>query len=300
MSDFKSGNQDAGMDHMFSPPPQELHDLLSDRALSGLDAQSTRRLEQLLEEYPWVREDYLDDAVAMMEVAFEDSEGSSEPLPQDVADRIKTKINALAVESGSPAVEASPAVAGTISPSSGIQKRESAGLFGWAGWAAAAAMLVFSVMLWQPVNEPVGNAAQLVSWSEQHPDAVRWDWAPGLANPAEGVTGYVTFSPEAQEGFMMIKGLEPNDPRIQQYQLWIWDRDREPDPNNPQPLAENVHPVDGGVFDVNDRGEVVIPMKLPLRVDQPYLFAVTVERPGGVVKSDKSSVPLIAGPPADA
>ena len=76
---------------------------------------------------------------------------------------------------------------------------------------------------------------------------------PGLVNPAEGVTGYVTFSPESQEGYMLIKGLEPNDPRIQQYQLWIWDQDREPDPENPTPLADNVHPVDGGVFDVNDK-----------------------------------------------
>ena len=40
--------------------------------------------------------------------------------------------------------------------------------------------------------------------------------------------------------------------------------------------------------------------QIPLRVGKPYLFAVTVERPGGVVKSDKSSVPIIAGPPSDA
>ena len=33
---------------------------------------------------------------------------------------------------------------------------------------------------------------------------------------------------------------------------------------------------------------------------QPYLFAVTVERPGGVAKSAKGQVPIIAGPPSDA
>ena len=99
---------------------------------------------------------------------------------------------------------------------------------------------------------------------------------------------------------MLIKGLEPNDPRFQQYQLWIWDKDREPDPANPTPLADTVHPVDGGVFDVNDEGEAVIPIKATLVVDQPYLFAVTVERPGGVAKSAKGQVPIIAGPPNDA
>lgn len=300
MNDFKSDNHQEDIDRMFSPPPAELLDLLADRTLTGLDGQSTQRLNELLGEYPWVREDYLDDAAAELAVAFDEVDGRSEPLPQGLADRIKSEIDAIATES------ASPITAGRISaPATATdQSGSSTGWFAWGGWVAAAAALVFSVMLWQqvqqPTRNPISTATQLVSWGEQHPDAVRWDWAPGLVNPAEGVTGYVTFSPEAQEGFMMIKGLEPNDPRIEQYQLWIWDREREPDPDNPQPLAENVHPVDGGVFNVNDRGEVVIPMKLPLRVGAPYLFAVTVERPGGVVKSDKSSVPIIAGPPADA
>ena len=294
MTDFRPENHEAEIQRMFSPPPPELHDLLADRALTGLDEESAARLEQLLEEYPWVREDYLDDAAAVMAVAFEESHGDSEPLPSDLSQRIKSKINSMASEVNSPfSIESAP-------KTSRSQSESSAGWFAWGGWFAAAAVLLFSVMFWQPVEQSISNSAQLASWSERHPDAVRWDWAPGLVNPAEGVTGYVTFSPEAQEGFMMIKGLEPNDPRVEQYQLWIWDREREPDPENPQPLAENVHPVDGGVFDVNDAGEVVIPMKLPLRVGQPYLFAVTVERPGGVVKSDKSWVPLIAGPPADA
>ena len=293
MSGQTPGNHETDRDGMFAPPPEELHDLLADRALFGLDEQSTARLDQLLVEYPWVREDYLDDAVAVMAVAFEESQVSSESLPQGLAERIESKINAA------PDSDA-PSVVGRLPGSTGRQTRSSGGVFGWVGWCAAAAMFVFSVMLWRPVEQPVRNVAQLMSWSAEHPDAVRWDWAPGLVNPAEDVTGYVTFSPEAQEGFMMIKGLEPNDPRIEQYQLWIWDQEREPDPNNPQPLADNVHPVDGGVFNVNDRGEVVIPMKIPLRVGKPYLFAVTVERPGGVVKSDKSSVPIIAGPPSDA
>ena len=293
MSGQTPGNHETDRNGMFLPPPEELHELLADRALFGLDEQSAVRLDQLLEEYPWVREDYLDDAVAVMAVAFEESQAESEPLPQGLAERIGTHIEST------PASKA-PSVASRIPSSAGQQPNSPAGVFGWAGWLAAAAMFVVSVMLWRPVEQPVSNAAQLMSWGAAHPDAVRWDWAPGLANPAEGVTGYATFSPEAQEGFIMIKGLDPNDPQIEQYQLWIWDKDREPDPDNPQPLADNVHPVDGGVFNVNDRGEVVIPMKIPLRIGKPYLFAVTVERPGGVVKSDKSSVPIIAGPTSDA
>jgi hypothetical protein len=285
VNDFNNDHpQGNALDHV-ELPPEELFDLLSDRALFGLDDAESRRLEELLQSNSWVRADCLDEAAAELVSVF----GQAEPMPSDIADRVRHGVHdeiadAVPAPLAFPVQEEPPAVS---SPSKG-----------WLGWVAAAAAIAVAVVAWQPESPGVRSSSQLVSWVDNHPDAVRWDWAPGLVNPAEGVTGYVTFSPESQEGYMLIKGLEPNDPRIQQYQLWIWDQEREPDPANPAPLAADVHPVDGGVFDVNDRGEVVVPIKLPLRVDTPYLFAVTVERPGGVVKSDKSSVPLIAGPPA--
>lgn len=271
-------------------PPEELFNLLSDRALFGLDDANTNRLEELLRTNAWVRGDCMDDAVAQMAVAFDGAAVDADSMPTQVADRISQAVHAEIAADAIPAND----IAGSISPATNSAP---AGTLGWLGWVAAAAAIAVAVVAWQPFTPTIQNSSQLVSWVDQHPDAVRWDWAPGLVNPAEGVTGYVTFSPDSQEGYMLIKGLEPNDPRIQQYQLWIWDQEREPDPENPTPLADNVHPVDGGVFDVNDQGEVVIPIKLPLRVDQPYLFAVTVERPGGVVKSEKGSVPIIAKAP---
>ncbi|MDG1360497.1 MAG: anti-sigma factor [Phycisphaerales bacterium] len=285
MNDFTNDHsQGDALDHV-ELPPEELFNLLSDRAVFGLDDAESERLEELLQANSWVRADCLDETAAELATAFE----RAEPMPAAIADRIRNGVHdeiadAIPAPLAFPVQDESPAASG---PSTG-----------WLGWVAAAAAIAFAVIAWQPQAPGVRSSSQLVSWVDNHPDAVRWDWAPGLVNPAEGVTGYVTFSPESQEGYMLIKGLEPNDPRIQQYQLWIWDQEREPDPANPTPLAADVHPVDGGVFDVNDRGEVVVPIKLPLRVDTPYLFAVTVERPGGVVKSDKSSVPLIAGPPA--
>ena len=285
MNDFNNDHsQDDALYHV-ELPPEELFDLLSDRALFGLDDAESTRLEELFQSNSWVRADCLDEAAAELVSVF----GQAEPMPSDVADRVRNGVHdeiadAVPAPLAFPVQEESPAAS---NPSTG-----------WLGWVAAAAAIALAVVAWQPESPGVRSSSQLVSWVDNHPDAVRWDWAPGLVNPAEGVTGYVTFSPESQEGYMLIKGLEPNDPRIQQYQLWIWDQEREPDPTNPTPLAADVHPVDGGVFDVNDRGEVVVPIRLPLRVDTPYLFAVTVERPGGVVKSDKSSVPLIAGPPA--
>ena len=84
---------------------------------------------------------------------------------------------------------------------------------------------------------------------------------------------------------MRFVGLAPNDPTVEQYQLWIFDR--------AQPEAT---PIDGGVFDVvADEAVVAIDAKLP--VVEPYLFAVTVERPGGVVVSDRSRLTALASPP---
>ena len=73
---------------------------------------------------------------------------------------------------------------------------------------------------------------------------------------------------------MRFIGMPVNDPNRQQYQLWIVDPDRD------------AQPVDGGVFDVNEDGEVIVPINAKLPIDDPTTFAITVEKPGGVVVSE--------------
>ena len=286
----------------FAMPPDEMFDLLADRAAFGLDDDEASQLDALLGRHGWVRDECFDEVAAMLAISLDEVE--SAPMPEDVAARIRAGVHAqIAFEAPEiagrigPATSAMPAPAASPSPTSA----PSGGAMGWLGWVAAAAAIAVAVMVANP-TEPARpqNRAQLVSWIDQHPSAVHWDWAPGLVDPDEDATGLVTFDPETQEGYMLIKGLEPNDPKFQQYQLWIWDQEREPDPENPAPLADNVHPVDGGVFDVNGEGEAVIPIEAKLIVGKPYLFAITVERPGGVAKSGKEHVPLIAAPPSDA
>ena len=80
--------------------------------------------------------------------------------------------------------------------------------------------------------------------------------------------------------------VETNDPTQFQYQLWIFDKDR-----------DDKYPVDGGVFDVGPDGEVVVKISAKLHVNEPVLFAVTVEQPGGVVVSDRSRIAVTAAPP---
>jgi anti-sigma-K factor RskA len=97
----------------------------------------------------------------------------------------------------------------------------------------------------------------------------------------------VIWSDKLQRGVMEFSGLEANDPKQNQYQLWIFDADR--------PEAT---PVDGGVFDIPaGKKEVLIPIDARLPITKATLFAITVEKPGGVVVSDRKRLPLLAPVP---
>jgi anti-sigma-K factor RskA len=97
------------------------------------------------------------------------------------------------------------------------------------------------------------------------------------------VEGDVVWDAETQKGYMRFVGLAANDPRLEQYQLWIFDAER-----------DERYPVDGGVFDVTAEGEVVIPIDARVPVTRATLFAVTVERPGGVVVSSRARIAALA------
>ena len=85
---------------------------------------------------------------------------------------------------------------------------------------------------------------------------------------------------------MRFRGLRPNDPTKEQYQLWVFDATR-----------DDRYPVDGGVFDVPAGvDEIVVPITARVRVTRPALFAVTVERPGGVVVSGREHIVVLAKP----
>jgi hypothetical protein len=115
-------------------------------------------------------------------------------------------------------------------------------------------------------------------------DLVRVPWSPTKDAAGQGESGEVVWSNERQEGYMTFKAVAKNDPKLAQYQLWIFDGQR-----------DDRFPVDGGVFDVDaTTGEVIVPIKARLRVDKPTLFAVTVEVPGGVVVSKRERIVVAA------
>jgi anti-sigma-K factor RskA len=171
----------------------------------------------------------------------------------------------------------------------------------WLPWSIAAAALIMAslaVLMPKPSPTPLSAAQQRVAFLQQTPpdQRVQWDWIV-TEDPANGagVTGDVVWSDESNKGYMRIAGLEVNDPTQQQYQLWIFDATR-PEGELPQ-HGEGLlsqRPIDGGVFDITEDGELVIEIDAKLLVKEAAAFAVTIEPPGGVVVSDRSRVPLLA------
>ncbi|MBX3316287.1 MAG: anti-sigma factor [Phycisphaeraceae bacterium] len=105
------------------------------------------------------------------------------------------------------------------------------------------------------------------------PDSVQIAWAPfNLPDaPAEqlGVQGDVVWNDRLQTGYLRFVGLNPNDPNIEQYQVWVIDE---------RGLEQKVS---GGVFNASADGEIVVPIEPGIAVGRVALFAITVENPGG-------------------
>ena len=161
----------------------------------------------------------------------------------------------------------------------------------WLAWFAAAAAVLIAAWLGQRPGRlsgepsPAGLRQRLLALRSERPgDVVEAAWTRGEDPTAAAAEGDVIWSDREQAGVMRFRGLKPNDPAVEQYQLWIFD-----------PTQDERYPVDGGVFDVPaGADEVLVPIDAKLRVAGPTLFAITVEKPGGVVVSDRSRLPLLA------
>lgn len=153
------------------------------------------------------------------------------------------------------------------------------------GWALALVMLSWIVL--EPTLRSASETDQVAAADAllaSASDAIRLDWAHAGDPLAAGVTGEIRWSNEAGAGTMLFQGLPVNDPAEAQYQLWIFDGTRP---------GSSARPVDGGVFDATG-GETRVAIDARLPVGEATLFAVTLERPGGVVVSDREHLLLTA------
>jgi hypothetical protein len=277
-----------------TPGDDRRRELQADRALFGLSPEEQRELAALagagriprthgddvadeLSEF-----DELEFAAAALDLAlYADAE---QPLPAHLRDRILK---------ASRTASAAPAAARATLPSSlsatqasGPTRRE---LTAW--FVAAAALLVAAYLGTRtPATSSAPSAAALreqllAKRGENAP--VQVAWTRGEDETAAKAEGDVVWSDSDQRGVMRFRGLAANNPTDAQYQLWIFDAER-----------DDAHPVDGGVFDIPaGSGDVLVPIAAKLPVGHAKMFAITVERPGGVVVSDRSRLPLLAQVP---
>tara|TARA_R110000782_G_scaffold19140_9_gene52312 strand:+ start:14997 stop:15806 length:810 start_codon:yes stop_codon:yes gene_type:complete len=261
-----------------NPMEQErLLDLLADRAVGELSPADAAELAELLSRAP--DEAGFEQLVGGLLLAADD------PGEGDMPGTLRAGLQ------GKGERMVGPATAGRIGPGSAPAGAGPA-QGGWVGWVAAAAAIVLAAIGWlrppaSPMRPSLPTPAQRLMALEAEPDTqiIPFEGQGELA--ATGRAGEIVWNKRLQEGFLRLSALPDNNPTEAQYQLWIFDKTRE------------TYAVDGGVFNVArpGAGEVVVPFEPKLGVGDAAAFAVTKERPGGVVVTDQSGLVLLAPVP---
>lgn len=270
MSDPRNNGTQTG-----DPMAQRYYELLADQCTVGLDADGRAELlglqQQLMREQPshdWRAEaEHLALTAAALDQAM--APPVMDDMPAGLADRVA---QAVEEQADSAPTEDVLDFAARLAQKKQTHK---AGRVQWLGWYAAAASLAAAIYFGTNAPTPldVQSPAELRASLMQQPGTQVIDWATPTEAGYEQVSGDVVWDNDTQQGFMRLVNLPVNDPQQSQYQLWIVDPDRDQ------------HPVDGGVFDVNQDGEVIIPIDSKLPIISPAAFAITREQPGGVVVS---------------
>lgn len=244
---------------------------LADRATQGLDALDAAEVNDPSAADFSGDAHAFEKAAAAVDLALFPTH--AEPLPAGLRDRLLTDAGAfLATKDRWP-----------LKPSTGLYPMEvvahGAGrrpLSRMVWYLAAAGLALALVGGWRFFSGGDAEARlpqqQYVDFLRDTKDAIRANWV-GKETGFEGVSGEIVWSGSKQHGLMKLVGVPPNDPAIAQYQLWIVDPDRDR------------HPIDGGVFDVPHSDESIVSIDAKLRTESPALFAITLEKPGGVVVS---------------
>lgn len=275
-------------------------DLLVLKATFGLDDNEQAQLDRLIAEAGVSEDESFElTAAAISMVGLP----TDEPLPQNLYSKILASGEEFVASLASDAlVEAHKSKASEpveYQKTFSVEPRRSG--WNWLGWAvAAAACIALAANVWftqfapqEVVKGPVPTVTPAKPTAEQEyakliaepTGVVKANWAPPSpdAKDLKDVSGDVVWSDAKQEGFMRLKGLPINDKSKSTYQLWIFDK-----------TQDAKTPIDGGTFDVDKNGEVIVPIDAKLKALEPALFAITIEKPGGVVVSDRKRMAAVA------
>jgi anti-sigma-K factor RskA len=297
---------------------ERLFELLADKALIGVANQDAIELAELLREFPNGDDGSFERAAAATAIAG--LEGKIDALPPQLAERIAAEAEssvptmarkpltdehtvAMAGRPGQPPAMQPPVISPPMTqpppaqvlpfpppsrPQQAPMPMKKASRWPLVvSWMAAAACLALAAgVFWKyRPREPVAvvpskDREQLVG----KPGTATVAWTATEDPASKKASGDVVWNASLQQGYMRFRGLAKNDPKATQYQLWIFDKTR-----------DDKYPVDGGVFDVDkETGDVIVPIRAKIHVNEATLFAVTVERPGGVVVSKRERIVVTA------
>ena len=264
-------------------------DLLCKKAVYGLTEQEETQLAELQRD-AGVGDDSASFERAVASIHLASLTTMYEEMPASLSDRIAADAERhFGIEPATPTM----AVAVTPEPSG------TGGWFGWLGWAfATVAVVALALNLYytRPPRDVVVNPGTPTPTPEERltpdqmrqrliesaPDIARGNW--GAGNVKEVVpAGDIVWSDAKQAGYMRLSGLPVNDPNQSTYQLWIFDE-----------TQSDKTPIDGGTFNVNAQGEIIVPINAKLKPRNTKMYAITVEKPGGVVVSDRSKIVALA------
>jgi len=231
------------------------------------------------------------------ESARENAQNTGEKVGIDASQRAPV-ISSVAQNGPDAAVAGRIAPDTSLNPSTGLSMNQngqsntvsgSGGGLGFAGWLVAAASIAFAAFTYVNTRPPAvqglnDRAAALVAQA----GTVTLAWTPMGERSKAGVTGSVIWNDRQQTGFIKFKGVKPNDPAIEQFQLWVFDK------------KHGAIPTTAGVFDVRTAdatatdGEYIIEIKPALNVANAEMFAISVEKPGGSMSPNTSDLVMTA------
>lgn len=283
---------------MSSSEKERMLDLLADQILFGLNEEELAELKELERLYPQFKDNNsLELAASQIGLTNLDE---IEPMPAHLYSKIlqdaenffekKEVSESVKLKSEEPELPLAN-ISEEVQKTFEFEPKKT--FLQWLGWAfAGVAVIALLFSIWLNVQKPkeifVEVQPKVPTVAEQYntlltsaKDLQKAAWI----NPKNDkeILGEVVWSDTEQKGFMKFKGLAANDSNKETYQLWIFDE-----------TQSEKTPIDGGVFDINENGEVLIPIDAKLRFKNPKLFAVTVEKPGGVVVSDREKIVAVA------
>jgi len=278
--------------------PDWFTDLLILRATNGLDADQQQQFDQFVSEHPERNRIELEAEkfeltaaaidLGVENVISESSQHSHSEMPEALRQKVLDGAKRHFESGPEKASVASVSPVAARKPDSGLTTREAL------AWLAAAAAVILLLTGWNPFamaattvvdNTPVERAPTIEEEysdfvSSELTDLIRIPWE---ENQNSRATGEVVWRDSSQRGFMVFNGLRPNNPAQSQYQLWIFDAN-----------TGDEHPIDGGVFDIAAGVQTIVPIDARIPVTDAVMFAITEEKPGGVVVSDRKRLPLLA------